>query len=63
MSEFSKGAEVLGELTVFQLAKKSGVQSSSRDERSLLCRPDPAAGIYSEPILAHITPFFIEDKF
>jgi hypothetical protein len=58
MSEFSKGAEFLGELTVFQLAKKSGVQSS-RDERSLLCRADPAAGIYSEPILAHITPFFI----
>jgi len=30
MSEFGKGAGVLGELIVFQLVKKSGVQSSSR---------------------------------
>jgi len=30
MSEFSKGAGVLAELIVFQLVKKSGVQSSSR---------------------------------
>jgi hypothetical protein len=51
MSEFGKGA---------------GNQVYSpplEDERSLLCRPDPAAGIYSEPILAHINPSLFKTNF
>jgi len=60
MSEFNKGAGVLGELIVFQLVKKSGVQSSSRRWTFLaLSTRSRHWRLFWANLDAHHTPFFI----